>query len=65
MFAIQFSNQRRVGGKLKCGMIDVGPRLADDLEKFGYKSEAVTGNLKKRPNIDGDLDLVFCEHHEI
>lgn len=44
---IQIPNNRRPRGKQKRGVVDVRPRLADDVEELGHKTEAVDGGVKK------------------
>ena len=35
----------------------MGSGLADDLEEFGNESEAVSGGVEKRIDVNGDLNL--------
>ena len=46
-------------GELKCGVIDVGSRLADDLKEFGHEAEAVRDGFKENLDVDRPLNLTL------
>ena len=41
-------------------MVNVGPRLRDDIKEFSHKMEVVSDSIEKRVNISGSLDLALC-----
>ena len=49
--AVQFPDDRRVRGELKCGVIDVGPRFANDFKEFSHEAETVRGSVEKCSNV--------------
>jgi hypothetical protein len=50
------------GSEQKCGVVDVGRRLADDLEEFGHEVEAINGGVMECGNIAGCLNLTLGQH---
>ena len=45
-----------MGGKLECGVVNVGPRLTDDLEELGHEAEAISGRVVQGIDIDRNLN---------
>ena len=56
---IPISNHRRQRGKRKCGVVDVGYGLADDIEEFSHETEVVSDSIEKRVDIDGSPNLIL------
>jgi hypothetical protein len=52
------------GVQVKCRVVDVGCRLADDLKEFSHKAEAVSSGVKQSFDISRSLDLTLGEHQE-
>ena len=51
-------------GQLERGVIDVGPRLADDFKKFGHKAETVCHGVEEGFDVNGRMNLTWSEHGE-
>ena len=62
MFVIEFSNDRGPWSELDRRVVDVGSRLADDLEKFRHESEVIGSGVEKGIDVDGYLNLTLSLH---
>ena len=56
---VQLPDHGQRGGKLECGVINVGRRLANDFEESGHKVKAVYGSIEEGVDVDGLLNLTW------
>ena len=59
LLIVQFLDGRRAGYELKCGMVNVGSGLTDDLEEFGHEAEAVSDGVVQSVGVGGCPDLAL------